>query len=165
MRWGQVYSIVIVYTLCIMLPNRLKMPYLAPLHIDIEYTHTEFSMWGRQDIFVLYGNFTSKDAIENYEAFQVVKMVKILYSKDSKRETGINEWPLWEENTSHFQQFQSTKTFIYTVKHLRVTSMLMTDVWDQMCWWQVWDVGDRFRILVTDLIHWENHHITKKSPT
>ena len=26
-----------------------------------------------------------------------------------------------------------------------------------MCWWQVWYVGDRFRILVTDLIHWENH--------
>ena len=23
-----------------------------------------------------------------------------------------------------------------------VTSMLVTDVGDQMCWWQVWDVGD-----------------------
>ena len=37
------------------------------------------------------------------------------------------------------------------------TSMLVTDVGDQMFWWQVWDVDDRFRMLVTDLIHWENH--------
>ena len=88
----------------------------------------------RYGIFVLYGNFTSKDAIGNYEAFQVVKLVKILSSKVSKRGIGINEWPLWGENTIHFQQFQSTKTSIYTVKHLRVTSMLMTDVGDQMCW-------------------------------
>ena len=36
--------------------------------------------------------------------------------------------------------------------------MLVTDVEDQMCSWQVWDVDDRFRMLVTDLIHWENHH-------
>ena len=47
-----------------------------------------------------------------------------------------------------------------------VTSMLVTDVGDQMCWWQVWDVGDRFRMLLIDLIHWENHqHNEKKSPT
>ena len=26
-----------------------------------------------------------------------------------------------------------------------VTSMLVTDVGDEMCWWQVWDVGDRFK--------------------
>ena len=41
-----------------------------------------------------------------------------------------------------------------------VSSMLVTDVGDQMCWWQVWDVSDRFRMLVTDLIHWGNyqHH-------
>ena len=44
-----------------------------------------------------------------------------------------------------------------------VTSMLVTDVGDQMCWWQVWDVGDRFRMLVTDLIHWENHQHNAKS--
>ena len=31
-----------------------------------------------------------------------------------------------------------------------------------MCWWQVWDVGDRFRMLVTDLIHWENHQHNEK---
>ena len=34
--------------------------------------------------------------------------------------------------------------------------MLVTDVGDQMCWWQVWDVCDRFRMLVTDLIHQHN---------
>ena len=28
-----------------------------------------------------------------------------------------------------------------------VTSMLVTNVGDQMCWWQVWDVGDRFNTL------------------
>ena len=33
-----------------------------------------------------------------------------------------------------------------------VTSMLATDVGDQMCWCQVRDVDDRFRMLVTDLI-------------
>ena len=26
----------------------------------------------------------------------------------------------------------------------RVTSMLVTDVGDSMCWWQVWEVGDTF---------------------
>ena len=24
-----------------------------------------------------------------------------------------------------------------------LTSMLVTDVWDQICWWRIWDVGDR----------------------
>ena len=38
-----------------------------------------------------------------------------------------------------------------------VTSMLVTDVGDQMCWWQVWDVHDQFRLLVIDLIHLGNH--------
>ena len=31
--------------------------------------------------------------------------------------------------------------------------MLVTDVGDQMRWWQVLDDGDRLRMLVTDLIH------------
>ena len=34
-----------------------------------------------------------------------------------------------------------------------VTSTLVTDVGDQMCRWQVRDVDDRFKMLVTDLIH------------
>ena len=32
-----------------------------------------------------------------------------------------------------------------------VTSMLVTDVGDKMCWWQVEDVDDRFKMLVADL--------------
>ena len=39
-----------------------------------------------------------------------------------------------------------------------VTSMLVTNFGDQMCWWQGWDVGDRFRMLVTDLISEISHH-------
>ena len=32
--------------------------------------------------------------------------------------------------------------------YVRVSEwMLVTDVGDQMCWWQVWDVGDRFNSL------------------
>ena len=50
--------------------------------------------------------------------------------------------------------------------HGKVTSMLVTDVEDQMCWWQVWDVGDRYRMLVTDLIHQYLKSVTIiKSPT
>ena len=44
----------------------------------------------------------------------------------------------------------------------RVISMLMTDFGDQMCWWQIRDDGDRFRMLVTDSIHWENHQHNEK---
>ena len=40
--------------------------------------------------------------------------------------------------------------------------MLVTDVGDQMCWLQVLDVGDRFRMLVIDLIHWEIHQHNEK---
>ena len=31
-----------------------------------------------------------------------------------------------------------------------------------MWWRQVWDVDDRFRLLVADLIHWENHQHNEK---
>ena len=44
-----------------------------------------------------------------------------------------------------------------------VTSMMVTDVGDQRCWWQVWDVCDRFSVLVTDLIHSENRQHNEKS--
>ena len=27
---------------------------------------------------------------------------------------------------------------------ISVASMLVTDVGDEMCWWQIWDVGDQF---------------------
>ena len=43
----------------------------------------------------------------------------------------------------------------------RVTSMLVTNVGDQICWWQILDVGDRFRMLVTDLIHRNHQHNEK----
>ena len=33
---------------------------------------------------------------------------------------------------------------------------------EQMCWWQVWDVDDRFTIVVTDLLHRENHQPNEK---
>ena len=39
----------------------------------------------------------------------------------------------------------------------KVTLMLVTVVENQICWWYFWDVGDRFKLLVTDLIHWKNH--------
>ena len=38
------------------------------------------------------------------------------------------------------------------LNHSEVTLMLVTDVGDQTCWWQVWDVGDRL-------------NRSKKSPT
>jgi len=39
----------------------------------------------------------------------------------------------------------------------------VTDVGDQMFWWQVWDVGDRFGMLMTALLHLENHQDNEKS--
>ena len=53
------------------------------------------------------------------------------------------------------------KSVIY--ENEMVTSMLVTDVGDQICWWQVWDVSSRFRMLATDLINWENHQHNEKS--
>ena len=34
-----------------------------------------------------------------------------------------------------------------------VTSLLVTDVGDEMCWWQVWDVDDWFDMLVINSLH------------
>ena len=56
--------------------------------------------------------------------------------------------PLASECTQYWKSFRIVPT---------VTLMLVTDVEDQMCWWQVWDVVARFRMLMTDLIHWQNH--------
>ena len=41
--------------------------------------------------------------------------------------------------------------------------MLLTDVGNQMCWWQVRDISDRFRMLMTDLIHRESHQHSEKN--
>jgi len=46
-----------------------------------------------------------------------------------------------------------------------ITSMLVSDIGDQICWWQVWDVGDRFRILMTNFIHWKITNIMILPPT
>ena len=37
------------------------------------------------------------------------------------------------------------KNAVYHFTLNMVTSMLVTNVGKQMCWWQVWDVGDRFK--------------------
>ena len=60
----------------------------------------------------------------------------------------------WKPPISH-----SSKKVTFRL-NLLVTSMLVTDVEDQMCWCQVWDVGDRFKMLMINweyLINWENH--------
>ena len=33
----------------------------------------------------------------------------------------------------------------------KITSMLVTDNGDEMCWWQLWDVGDGLAFLVTNI--------------
>ena len=43
--------------------------------------------------------------------------------------------------------------------------MLLSDVGDQMCWWQARDVGDRFKMFVTDFIHWKIANIMILPPT
>ena len=43
-----------------------------------------------------------------------------------------------------------------------VTSILLTDIKDKMCWWQVSDVGDRFQMLVTDSNIKTNHQLIEK---
>jgi len=69
-------------------------------------------------------------------------------------------------NKISLQSWISNPNFILfqpsPLSHFGVRSMLVADVGDQMRWWQVWDVGDRFRMLVTDLIHWENHKHNEK---
>ena len=46
------------------------------------------------------------------------------------------------------------------------TSMLVTDVGDEMCWWQLWDVGDRFNTLKSrQQNYFVTHIIIIQSPT
>ena len=35
--------------------------------------------------------------------------------------------------------------------------ILVTDLGDEMCWGQVWDVDDRFKMMVTNLLHRKCH--------
>ena len=48
---------------------------------------------------------------------------------------------------------RSIKNFFRKAK-----SMLVTDVGDEICWWQLWDVGKWFPMLLTDLIHSKIRH-------
>ena len=50
--------------------------------------------------------------------------------------------------------------------------MLVTGAGDSLSWWQVWDVGGRFEMLVTESLHWKSHqykdsatNILNMSPT
>ena len=54
------------------------------------------------------------------------------------------KWP-WTRSA-----YQILESFSCLNQSKPVTLMLVTDVRDQMCWWQVWNVGHRFRMLVTD---------------
>ena len=61
--------------------------------------------------------------------------------------------PFWKQNTLTVHQFYvicSGFLHLCIVKSLhnwQVTSILVTDVGEQMCWWQVLDVGNRFNTL------------------
>ena len=39
----------------------------------------------------------------------------------------------------------------YEPYHIKAYHMLVTDDGDQMCWWQVWDVDDRFNTKITNI--------------
>ena len=54
-------------------------------------------------------------------------------------------------------KFSLFKAFLFYDSHkLKPTTMLGTGVGDRFCWWQRWEVDDRFEMMLTD---------TKKSPT
>ena len=50
-----------------------------------------------------------------------------------------------------------------TTNSLNATSMLVSDVVDELRWWQLWDVGHQSNISVADLIYNNNHQ--QKEPT
>ena len=54
-------------------------------------------------------------------------------------------------------EFEMLKLKLLMLKVLW-SSMLVTDVGDEMYWWQVWDVGDRFN----KMVHWGNHQRNEK---
>ena len=102
-------------------------------------------MWFSFDIFFLGLNFRT-----------LFSFYHVLISLSKSESFTFNTF--FDENFN----FRS-KWHPFEIYKKRVTSMLVTDVGDKMCWWQVWDVDDRFRMLVTDLIHWENHLDNEKS--
>ena len=78
-----------------------------------------------------------------------------------KIQNQLKPW-IWNSFYEHVSTIRSSVSNVFAaneqnIKVERPLSMLVTDAGDRMCWWQVWDDGDRFRMLVTDLIHWKNH--------
>ena len=63
----------------------------------------------------------------------------------------IHEFILYESNIKYAaydkQNFKSSIKY----ENLKVTSMLVTNVGDAMCWWQLYDVCDGLAILVTNI--------------
>ena len=45
----------------------------------------------------------------------------------------------------------------FKTRYSSATSMLVTDVGDEISWGQLWDIGDWFKMLVTNSLHWKSH--------
>ena len=43
------------------------------------------------------------------------------------------------------------------------SSMLVTNFGDGKCWWEHWDLGDWFDMLMTDSLHWKSHQHDEKN--
>ena len=76
---------------------------------------------------------------------------------------------IYTQDQSYFLELEPYCCARLRTNRFRMTSMLVTDVGDKMCYKLVADVGDRcwwpIKMLVTDLIHWKNHQYKQKSPT
>ena len=57
----------------------------------------------------------------------------------------LSELKMYEPNKCWQRTFQNR-----TSRFLAVYIDLVTDNGDKLCWWQLWDVGDSFKMLVTD---------------
>ena len=59
-------------------------------------------------------------------------------------------WKAWKVFLNHFESLQHSsiqfRTFLRFIGHesFMLTSVLVTDVGDEMCWWRLYDVGDGF---------------------
>ena len=59
-------------------------------------------------------------------------------------------WKAWKVFLNHFESLQHSsiqfRKFLRFIGHesFKLTSVLVTDVGDEMCWWQLYDVGDGF---------------------
>ena len=96
-----------------------------------------------EEIFRLNGKNDQNETLSSdYSSFEQEYYFEIEFDDSF---AGVSNWSLgWFSEWRFFVRWS-------------VTSMLVTDVGDQICWWQVSDVGDRSWMLMTDLIHEENH--------